>query len=240
MSGYTAESVIAGAPKLSRRPGRRPVFGQLSGRHGGSLLVFLVVALGIIASVLAQQGDMLARLSEWEGGGKRYSLVPVPEPNFTGREPAMQHVLQSVRNDLLGLVQQRDVKPEELSEGFGELGRYYHAHHLYGPASACYINAERLAPGVFRWPYLLGYTYYQASHPDKAVAAYQRALRIKPGDAAAQLRLATVYVDLNQPDLAEPLLEEPLQQDGFRETAAFLKGKLALARRDYENAVRYF
>ncbi len=203
-------------------------------------LLGLVFALGGSAFALAQDGDILSQPSEWEGGGQRYTLVAIPEPDFEGREPAIAEVLGSVRRDLVALVEKPGVEPGELGAAFGQMGRYYHAHHLYGPATGCYINAEALAPEVFQWPYLLGYNYYQASHPDQAVAAYQRALKLKPGDAAAQLRLATVYLDLNQPALAEPLLEQPLKEEGLRETAAFLKGKVALARRDYESAVRYF
>ncbi len=197
----------------------------------------LLLAWAVIA--WAQDADTLAAPLPWEGGGQTYKLVPVPAPLLEGREPAMQQALGSLRRELAALVRKPGVKPVELGEAFGHMGRHYHAHHLYGAAAGCYTNAETLEPGVFRWPYLLGYAYYQASHPHKAVAAYRRALAIQPGDAAAQLRLAAVYLELNQPAVAEPLLERPLEQDGLREAAAFLKGKAALARRDYENAVRY-
>ncbi len=229
---------LPGGPRFSagRRQRRRH---RVSGRRAGSAFVGWCLALACLMVTAAQAGDILSEPSAWEGGGQRYSLVSVPEPLFEGREPAMQQALGSLRTDLVALVERPGVQPEELGEAFGQMGRYYHAHHLYGPAAACYTNAETLAPGVFRWPYLLGYAYYQASHPHKAVAAYKRALAIKPDDAAAKLRLATVYLDLNQPALAEPLLEEPLKVEGLRVSAAFLKGKAALARRDYENAIRY-
>jgi len=189
---------------------------------------------------LAEEGDVLSEPRTWEGGGLTLALKPVPVPDLSGTEPEVQQVLRGVRQELLDLVQRPGIERAPLAEAFGQTGRYYHAHHLYGPASACYSNAGQLAPGEFRWPYLLGYTYYQASHPDKAVSAYQRALELKPGDSAAQLRLARVYFDLNQPELGEPLLDKPLQVDGLREMAAFLKGQAALGRRDYATAARYF
>jgi tetratricopeptide (TPR) repeat protein len=217
---------------------RAPAFGLPAYGVRSPVLGF-VLALALSCPVVAQDSDILVQPYEWEGGGQRYTLVAVPEPYFEGREPAMQQVLRSVRKDLVALVEKPDLEPSQLAEGFGQMGRYYHAYQLYGPAAACYINAETLAPGVFRWPYLLGYAYYQASHPDDAAAAYQRALKVEPANPAAQLRLATVYMDLNELELAEPLLEKPLQEEGLRETAAYLKGEAALARRDYESAVRY-
>lgn len=202
----------------------------------GGLLLWALIQ----APALAEEGDVLSGPRNWEGGGLTLALKPVPVPVLAGTEPEVQQVLRGVRQELTDLVQRPGVERGQLAKAYGQTGRYYHAHHLYGPASACYSNAEQLAPGEFRWPYLLGYTYYQASHPDKAVAAYRRALKLNPGDPTAQLRLARVYFDLNQPALGEPLLDKPLQVDGLREMAAFLKGKAALVRRDYATAARYF
>jgi tetratricopeptide (TPR) repeat protein len=222
-------------PGRRKKHCRRGRHATLSRLFGGLLLWALTQA-----PALAEEGDVLSEPHTWEGGGLTLALKPVPVPLLSGTEPEVQQILRGVRQELKDLVQQPGGERGRLAEAFGQTGRYYHAHHLYGPASACYSNAEQLAPGEFRWPYLLGYTYYQASHPDQAVAAYQRALELNPGDPAAQLRLARVYFDLNQPELGEPLLEKPLEVAGLREVATSLKGEAALVRRDYASAARYF
>lgn len=201
------------------------------------LTAWLVGAAGVLG---AEADDTLSRPLSRQSSRGSLALTGVPVPDFTGTEKALQQTLGKVRDELVALTQKPTVEDAELAEAFGQMGRYYHAHHLYASAAACYINAETLAPETFLWPYLLGYVYYQASSPNKAVHAYQRALAIQPQHAAAQLRLATVYLDLNQPELAESLLQKPLTIQGLSGAARFQMGRVALAGRDYEAAVRHF
>jgi tetratricopeptide (TPR) repeat protein len=211
----------------------------MSGRLRFQLTLLAALVLGTAEVLGAQGGDMLSEPLTWESSRGSLSLTPVPVPDLTGTEAALQETLGQVRQELVVLVQKPGVGDAELAEAFGQMGRYYHAHHLYAAAVACYLNADALAPETFRWHYLLGYVYYQASSPYKAIQAYKRALAIQPQHAPAQLRLATVYLDVNKPELAEPLLQKPLTVAGLRGAALFQMGRVALARRDYEAAVRY-
>ena len=92
-----------------------PAFG-LPPRGVCSPLLGLVLALALSCPAVAQDADILVQPHEWEGGGREYTLVAVPEPYFEGREPAMQQVLRSVRKDLVALVEQPGVETGEFGE----------------------------------------------------------------------------------------------------------------------------
>jgi tetratricopeptide (TPR) repeat protein len=152
----------------------------------------------------------------------------------------VQEALTAARSELGMLVDNPATPRETLAQSYGEMAGFYHAHHLYTTAEACYVNAETLAPTVFRWPYLLGYVYQQASNPSAAVTAYQRALRIRPDYAPAKMRLAEVHLELNQPEPAEPLLRKLVDVDEVRAAALFRLGRLSFDRKDYQHAVNYY
>lgn len=167
-------------------------------------------------------------------------LVPVPSPDLTRLEAAVQERFRAAQSDFALVVQDPDVTDEALSETYGEMGRLYHAHHLPDSAEACYRNAQTLAPKTFRWPYLLGYLHHAAGHLAQAVASYERAVKIRPHYVPAELRLAQVYLGLNEPDRAKTLLQDVLAKEGFKGVAAFELGRVAFARRAYREAVKWF
>lgn len=196
----------------------------------------LVLVLGApLGSAQAAEG--LAQAIRIPTAAGVVPLEPVPEANISGTEPEVQEVLQDHRRALMALLGAPQPDPDELAEAYGKLGALYQAHNIYRPAEACYLNAERLAPGNLRWPYLLGYLGQQTSRLDLAEAALRRALKIDPDNEPARLRLAQVYIELNRPRDAEPLLERPFQEPGMEAAVRFAQGQIALAQRDYARAV---
>jgi tetratricopeptide (TPR) repeat protein len=137
-------------------------------------------------------------------------------------------------------VRQAETTDDQLAEAFGEMGRLYHAHYLSEPAFACYLSAKMLAPQDFRWVYLLGVLYQQTSQLEQAAGTLKRALEIRPNDAPAKLRLAQVYLELNETDSANPLFRESLAEDGMIATAASGLGRAALSQRRFHEAVEWF
>ncbi len=168
------------------------------------------------------------------------SLLAIPPPDFASLEEAVQERLREAQADFASVTQNPDIADGELGEAYGEMGRLFHAHHLYDPAEAYYRNAQILTPQDFRWPYLLGYLYQASAQFEKAAQSYDRALHIRPDYAPAQLRLAQVYLGLNQPAQAEPLLQSALAEEGLKGAVAFELGKAASSRGEFEKAVEWF
>jgi hypothetical protein len=83
----------SGVRTVQRHRGRAAAF-RLPPCRAWSPVLGLVLALALSCPAGAQDADILVKPYEWEGGGKEYTLVAVPEPYFEGREPAMQQVLQ--------------------------------------------------------------------------------------------------------------------------------------------------
>jgi tetratricopeptide (TPR) repeat protein len=73
-----------------------------------------------------------------------------------------------------------------------------------------------------------------------AVAAFQRALTLKPDDVPALVRLAEVHLDAGRPDAAAPLLEKAIVRDPANAVALAARGQIALGRRDHARAVDLF
>ena len=200
----------------------------------------VLIAFSVCLGVAVAKADVLLNPTEASNRELGRLLTPVPEPDLAGTEESVQEALRAARAELGTLVNNPATTRAHLAQSFGEMAGFYHAHHLYTTAEACYVNAETLAPTDFRWPYLLGYVHQQASNPGAAVTAYRRALQIRPNYAPAEMRLAEVYLELNQSDLAEPLLRKLIDVDEVRGAALFRLGRLSFDRKDYQDAVNYY
>jgi tetratricopeptide (TPR) repeat protein len=202
----------------------------------------LALAMGLAlsappGSTEPQAGDRPGQTIRIQTPKGTVDMCPVPEADISGTEPEVQEVLQDHRKVLKALLGAPQPDLGELAVAYGKLGTLYQAHNIYRPAESCYRNAERLAPETLRWPYLLGYLGQQTSRLDLAEEALRRALAIDPGDEPTRLRLAQVYIELNQPQDAEPLLNRPFVDPGMVAAVRFAQGQIALARRHYAQAV---
>lgn len=72
----------------------------------------------------------------------------------------------------------------------GALAMTLHAYQLYDAAERAYTRAHSLDPQNFDWLYLLGAVEMSQGAFDRAVKTLQSALQIRPGDLAAEIRLA--------------------------------------------------
>lgn len=166
-------------------------------------------------------------------------LVPVPTPKLDGLDPAVVEELASI-GALISGASLREANPTELAALFGEVGKVYLAHRFYRAAEAALRNAETVAPGDYRWPYLTGYLHGQQGQHAAALAAYRRALRLRPDYQAARIRAARLLHALNRPEEADDLLAElPGYPEPESPAALELLGQLALSRGDSEAAVAY-
>src|SRR3984893_8582523 len=72
----------------------------------------------------------------------------------------------------------------------GRLAMIMHAYQQYDAAARVYTRALLLEPRNFDWLYLLGAVQKAQGAFEAAIESFRSALRIRPEDPAAQLRLA--------------------------------------------------
>lgn len=173
-----------------------------------------------------------------ESPGKPHRL-PVPPPDLKHLERAVREHIDAAQQEFRAFTAMEGISQESLGRAYGELGRVYHAHHLYDPAQTAYRNAEKLVPNAFSWPYLLGYLYQGLGDLKAAAKAYNRALQIQPDYSPLRLRLAEVYLGLNKLEPARSLLRGLLSEPDQKGAAAYGLGKLGLAQGNSDEAVRW-
>lgn len=150
-------------------------------------------------------------------------LTPVPPVALDGLDPPVARQLGEVRRRL-------DAAPTSgRAAAFAEAGRHYHAYGMFAPAEACYRNAAALAPGDFRWPYLLAVVQQEAGRLEEAAASLTRALagpeRYYPG----LLRMAALQLALGRPLEAERWLAPARAHAASDPALLALQGELSLA-----------
>ncbi len=169
-------------------------------------------------------------------------LTPIPHPDLNAVERLIREQLQAERSRLTAKVSAAEVPDSARADAFGGLGRLYHAYDFTEAARACYRNALVLKPKDFRWAYLLGRLLESQGDLKQAVEHYRRAAAIEPEDLPTLLHLAQAQLNLNRPELAEPLFKEAISRDPYPSSASALVGlgNISLSRNDPEEAIEYF
>jgi tetratricopeptide (TPR) repeat protein len=160
--------------------------------------------------------------------------TPIPFPSLEGMEAPVAAQLGEVR----ARVEEAERARTADAALYGGAGQRYQAYELHAAAEACYRNAEALAPGDFRWPYLLGVLYEQSSRLDDAAAAYTRALAPADKYYPAFIRLAGVELERGRLEAAAAALEAPRRHAPDDAALLGALGQLALAQGRHADAVR--
>jgi tetratricopeptide (TPR) repeat protein len=232
--------------KISARRARRVVTKLLFSNpwiSSGVPLITLLLGLPwlpIGSLALAQEGDALSQKLSLETPDGIVQLRPVGMVMLPALEPTVKEALLAQRRRLASLVKSGKASISDFAQGYGEMGALYQAHNMYMAAEPCYLNAEMLAPNEFRWAYYLGYLYTQMDHLQKAAVSLERALKINPDYGPGQLRLAHVYIDLNDHPRAEQILGKTVQIEALRVVSLFYLGQIALAQHAYPTAINLF
>ncbi len=127
---------------------------------------------------------------------ERSELTPLPLPDLSAMEDATRRRLEELQERTTVL--NTSGTDGELAHAYGTLGTYYLAHHLMDAAEVGFVNAERLKPSEFRWPYYLGFIYRIVGKSELEKGAYERALLIRPEDIPARLHLAELHLTLGE------------------------------------------
>ena len=166
-------------------------------------------------------------------------LLPLPEPDLEGSDPAARRQIEEQRAAFEKLLAKPDATPETLAEVSGRLGQLYLLYGFDDVAGSSFENARRLTPEDYRWSYYLGVVAERAGESKRAVSAFQRVLELRPGDTPCLLRLGRTAITDGRIDDAESRYREALKV-GAGAAALYGLGRVAMARGQYDMAVKLF
>jgi len=136
--------------------------------------------------------------------GDRAPGPAVPEPDSGEMESQVAELLVSARSRVLS--------QSDSAETWGNLASLYDAHSLFDPAEVCYRRAVELAPGDFRWAYLLAVVRdIGGGTPDELVPLFEAASRIDPNYVPIYVRLGDALARHGRNDEARRQLERAVE-----------------------------
>jgi len=165
-------------------------------------------------------------------------LQAIPPTNVADLEPSVRAALGRAQAQFDRIAASKP-GAAELGAAYGELAMTYHAQALVPPAEAAYANARTLAPRDARWPYLLGHLYNDSSRLAEAIANFEAALAINGNDVPTLFSLGEAYLQNGDLDKAQAMYTRLDATGNARAAALTGLGKVALAKRQYADAVRY-
>ncbi|QDU39628.1 tetratricopeptide repeat protein [Maioricimonas rarisocia] len=199
-----------------------------------------------------------AALVAWGAG--RYVLTQfASSPGLVAiPQPSLERLPEGVRQQLIETRAASDRVLEESGDSsallearaYGELGKVYAAYEFYDEASACFVNASRLQPQEYRWPYLMAYSLARnGSQQQKrtAVALFETALDLMHRDmsadprqiSSARLRLGESLRELAQRERAREQFARILELNSDHSEALLALGQMASQDGRSEEAVGY-
>ena len=122
----------------------------------------------------------------------------------------------------------------------GALAMTLHAYKRYGAAESAYTRAHSLDPQNFDWLYLLGAVQMAQGAFDRAVRTLQSALQVRPGDLAAEVRLAESLTAVPDWDGAAALCRRILDDRPECPNAWYGLGRAQTAKGDHEAAIESY
>jgi len=168
------------------------------------------------------------------------ALRPVLLPDLSAAAKTAQAQVRERHAAVTAAVENQASTDAARGEAYGELGKLLLGGEYFDSAEACFLNAQALVPSEMRWPYYLGQVYRKKGDPAKSAEQFEQALRLNPNHEATLFWLADVYLTLGRMESAEPLLAKSLSL-GLRSPAALYgMGRIALARKNYQEAVKLF
>lgn len=170
----------------------------------------------------------------------RSTGVPVHWPDLQNLESNVRAQVQAEQDYLAAVVKDPSATDAKLSEAYGALGQIYQAYSLNAPAFECYLNASRLAPGDFRWIYLLAKLDQQAGRAEEAIRRFETAGSLRPEYIAVKVNLGNIYLELNRLEQARSKFAAALEIDKQSPASYYGLGQVALSSRNYAEAVVYF
>lgn len=152
---------------------------------------------------------------------------PPPNPELSGVEPDVALAIERARAAVL--------EHPDSAAAWGRLGERFRRGEWSAEAERCFLEAERLEPRAFSWPYLAARA-AGTREPERAVAAYSRAIAIDSRYVPVRIAIADRLVQLGRRDEARRHLDAALAHARDSADVHERLGQLALAEQDWERA----
>jgi tetratricopeptide (TPR) repeat protein len=166
-------------------------------------------------------------------------LVPIPEADISGAEPAIRQAIAEGRAAIAALLASPDSDPKRLAQAYGRLGALLVLREVEAPADAAFRNARSLEPDAFRWPYYAGYLAMMTGNNDRALALFEAARALDPHYPPLYLRLGKVHLDRSELAEAKADLERIAEVPGLAAAAQVYLGQIANLERRFTDAVAH-
>lgn len=167
------------------------------------------------------------------------ALRPVALPDLSKMAPSVQRQMGGAHAALISLLRDSQAPPEKLAPAYGELGRLLMAGDYNDAAEPCFLDAQMLAPGDYRWPYYLAHIYRRRGELEKAIPSFEEALNLHPEDVAALVWLGEAHLDQGHAGKAEMYFVKALELQPNSLSARYGLGRTSLEKQDYRRAVAY-
>ncbi len=168
----------------------------------------------------------------------RPGLDAVPAPRLEDLEPAVADQLRDALAAFTATAARTGLSRPALAQAYGELARVFHAYEFFDAAEPAYANAVRLASAAGPWLHLWGYLLQQTGRLEAAADRLYAAVRARPDDRAAIVRLGDVYVGLGRLRDAREQFEQV--SSTFPAAASNGLGEVALREGHYREAIEHF
>jgi tetratricopeptide (TPR) repeat protein len=141
---------------------------------------------------------------------------------------------EKAEKELLSMVEGVESK----YQGINVLANFYESRNRLDDAEKQYLKAVELAPVEDIAPLInLGAFYARRKSYEKALDAMQKASAIKKDDTNVMMNIAALHFDFAKLDDAEATVDSILAKDKGHIGANFLKARLYLAKKDFNNGL---
>ncbi|MBI4660084.1 MAG: tetratricopeptide repeat protein [Verrucomicrobia bacterium] len=124
---------------------------------------------------------------------RTFNPLPIPHPSLEKAGPDVKSHIQEERQRFEAAVQSSPgPSSAQLAQAYSKLARVYHTYQFEDAALACYLNLDRLKPGIYPCHYAIGWIYHSQGRFDLALRHLLEAKRIAEGlaDTPPSVRVA--------------------------------------------------
>jgi tetratricopeptide (TPR) repeat protein len=183
-----------------------------------------MIRLGLLAILLAA----LTGIWLWRA---RTPTPEIPDINLVGADPDVADAVEAARRAV-------EHSPRSAA-AWGHLAMVLHANIFEKSADESYAAAATLDPSNPEWPYLRGFLHQDGpGGPEVAIPFYQQSASLSPPNSLARLRLADMLLAQGRLEEADEEYSKVLSADSRDSEAQLGKGSSAIARRQYEEALK--
>lgn len=124
---------------------------------------------------------------------RTFEPVPIPHPSLAKSGPVVKsHVEEERQRFEAAIREQPSPSSAHLARAYAKLARVYHTYQFEEAALACYLNLDRIQPGIYPCHYAIGWIHHSQGRFDQALRSLAEAKRIAEGlaDTPISVRVA--------------------------------------------------